>query len=126
MTFVVDIRDWLDRQGNLPTRPSPLRRNARRVATFVEYSADLEAGEGRETLVECRRRPRGHECLGLIWVVKLPDERIEAFCMACGETEALISGWQDTQWGQGLMEPVPIMTDPGSGDSGGGGTRRHR
>jgi hypothetical protein len=36
---------------------------------------------------------------------------IEAFCFVCKETEAVISGWQDTEWAEGPMEPAPMTDD---------------
>jgi hypothetical protein len=122
MTLVVDIRHWLTDQGELPLDNLRVRRNALRIAGFIEYAADLKPGEGRETLVACRRRPKRRQCLGLIWVVKLRDHRIEAHCMACHETEALISGWEETLWAEGMMEPAPMLEDPGTGETGGNGT----
>jgi hypothetical protein len=122
MKLIVDIRDWLTDDGQIPLHNLRLRRNALRIANFIEYAAELDAGEGRETLVACKRRPRRRPCLGLIWVVKLLDNRIEAYCMACRETEAIISGWEDTMWADGLMPPAPMLSDPGTDDPDGNGT----
>lgn len=122
MTLVVDIRHWLTDRGELPTHDLRLRREALRIANFIEYAAELAPGECRETLVPCRRRPGRRLCIGLIWVAKLPDNRIEASCMACRELEALVSGWEGTTWAVGMMPPVPITPDPGPGDPGGKGT----
>ncbi len=111
MTLIVDIRDWLDERGSLPLAPPRLRSNALRVATFVEYGGPLQQFEGRETLVPCKHRPGRKPCLGLMWVMKRSDDRIEVFCMACKVTEAVISGWQDTEWAEGPMEPAPMTDD---------------
>ncbi len=128
MTLVVDINHWLDEGGGLPTANLRLRRNALRIATLIEYGANLEPGEGRETLAACRRRPARAQCLGMLWVVKLPDNRIEAYCNVCRDTEAVISGWEDTIWADGMMPAIPMKPDPdpGPGDSGGNGTQRRR
>jgi hypothetical protein len=110
MTLVVDINDWLD-DGELPRHNLRLRRNALRIASFIEYGGPLAQLEGRETLVACKRRPNRKPCLGLMWVVKRADDRIEAFCGTCLDAEAVISGWQDTLWAEGVMPPMPITDD---------------
>jgi hypothetical protein len=46
-----------------------------------------------------------------MWVMKRTDDRIEVFCMLCRATEAVISGWQDTEWAEGPMEPAPMTDD---------------
>jgi hypothetical protein len=81
------------------------------LAEPVSGPRDLEPTEARETLIECRRRPKRRQCLGLLWVQKLPVDRIEAYCVVCGDVEAVISGWQDTMWSDGIMPPVPPLTD---------------
>jgi len=111
VTLTVDIRDWLDEDDCLPDHPLRLRRNALRIITLIEYGGQLQQLEGRETLVPCKRRPRRKQCLGLMWVVKRNDDRIEARCPFCNETEAIISGWQDTQWAHGPMDPLPMTHD---------------
>jgi hypothetical protein len=53
------------------------------------------------------RRPGRRQCLGLLWVVKMLDDRIEAYCPTCGDVEAVVSGWQDTMWSDGISPPIP-------------------
>jgi len=36
---------------------------------------------------------------------------IQVHCPACHEVEAVISGWEDTLWAEGQMEPVPMTDD---------------
>jgi hypothetical protein len=105
--LIVDIRHWLDDRGGIPTDNLRLRRRALRIARLIEYGGPLDRGESRETLVECARRPGGRPCLGLIWVEKTENDAIHAFCVACRCGEALITGWQATEWADGMMEPVP-------------------
>jgi hypothetical protein len=105
---IVDIRDWLKTDGSLPDGPPPLRRNALRVASFIEYGGPLGPFDGRETLLACKRRLRRKPCPGLMWVMKRDDDRIEAFCFVCKKTEVIISGWQETEWAEGPMEPAPM------------------
>jgi hypothetical protein len=115
--LVVDPWHWLDKDGNLPTDNLQLRRQVLRVARFIEYGGPLEKLHSRETLMECRRRPKGKPCLGLMWVVKTEDDAINAFCRMCGD-EAMIHNWQETAWAAGVMEAVP--PDPGIPDDNGG------
>ncbi len=110
MTLSVDINHWLDENGELRTHDLRLRRNALRIVRFIESGAALHPLHGRETLIECKRRPDQKPCLGLMWVVKRNDHRIEAFCPVCKDVEAIISGWEETLWAEGPMEPLP-MTD---------------
>ncbi|MBX3230680.1 MAG: hypothetical protein KIT84_00570 [Labilithrix sp.] len=82
-----------------------------RIARFIEYGGPLQKNETRETLIECVKHPNRKPCLGLMWVVKAPDEDIIAHCMACGTEEACVQNWQETEWANGMMEPVPLMLD---------------
>jgi hypothetical protein len=111
VAYVIDIRHWLDeRTGELPEEPPRLRRLALKVARLIEAGGPLKPGETRETLVECSRRPKREQCLGLLWVEKFADEQqtIHAFCLVCRNEELYISGWQDTEWAEGPMEPAPV------------------
>lgn len=103
---IIDVTHWLDEHGQIPTNNLRLRRQVLRVAQFIEYGGRLEKTEFRETLVACRRRPGGRDCLGLMWVTKNEDDSILSYCLVCKTDEALISGWQDTDWADGPMEPV--------------------
>ena len=105
----VDPWHWLDSDGELPRDNLPLRRQALRIARFIEYGAELAPGEVRLTLVECRRRPGRRPCLGLMMVLKNPDDTLEAGCPECGEPEVLIRNWQDTFWAHGLAQPLPPL-----------------
>ena len=107
--LIVDVHHWLEEDGSLPTGNVGLRRRVLRIARFIEYGVPLDVRESRETLVECKRRPGGKPCLGLMWVAKrgAPDFEIHAFCIVCGENEAMIYNWVGTDWAAGMMEPVP-------------------
>ena len=106
--LVVHIQDWLDDNGNIPLKPAAIRRNAIRVAQLIEYGGPLEVGQTRETLVPCSRRPGRKLCPGMLWVAKEPDDRIYAYCITCQKDEVVISGWQETLWADGMMEPVAL------------------
>ena len=111
MTLTVDINHWLNDDGELPENNPRLRRSAPRILRFIEYGALLPVLHGRETLVQCRRRPNGTPCPMFLWVVKRQDSRIEVTCPVCKDVEAIISGWNDTLWADGPMEPVPMTDD---------------
>jgi len=106
MALIVDIRHWLDERGDLPRVNLQIRRQALRIAQLIEAGGPLETGQFRETLVACSCRPRRKPCLGLLWVEKAEDDRIWAYCVACKREEIWISGWQDTLWADGPMEPA--------------------
>jgi hypothetical protein len=110
--LVVDPHHWLDEKGHLPNEPLRLRRRILRVVQLIEYGGPLGVLEGRETLLECRKRPGGKPCLGLMWVVKTREQAIHAFCMICKNDEAMIHNWEETEWAQGMMEPVPMTAEP--------------
>ena len=46
---------------------------------------------------------------GLMWVVKTEDNGIVAQCVVCKTEEAFIHNWQETEWANGMMEPVPVV-----------------
>ena len=103
---IIDVTDWLDQRGQIPVNDLRLRRQVLRVAQFIESGGPLRRSEFRETLVACRRRPRGRDCVGLMWVTKNQDDSILSYCLVCETDEALIRGWQDTDWADGPMDPI--------------------
>jgi hypothetical protein len=106
--LVVDPWHWLQKDGSLPTSNPRLRKLALRVAQFIEAAATLPKLSTRETLLPCSKRPSGKPCLGLMWVVKTEDDAILARCLVCGNDEALVHNWQETDWAEGPMEPAPV------------------
>jgi hypothetical protein len=110
MILSVYIPHWLDENGH----PAPtLRRRVLRIARLIEYGGPLEAGQLRETLVECSRRPMRQPCEGLLWVTKSKDRKtIEAFCQLCKDEQIYITGWELTDWAEGPMEPVSLEDMP--------------
>jgi len=101
---------WLDKVSfSSTTRTSTGECSASRA--FIEYGGPLKKNETRETLIECKRRPKGKPCLGLMWVVKTEDDGILAHCLACKTEEAFVHNWQETEWADGVMEAVPVLFD---------------
>jgi hypothetical protein len=112
MKLVVDPRHWLTREGCIPEEPAGLRRKMLRVARIIEYGGPLAPGELRETLIECSCRPNRKPCPGLLWVEKLPDCTIVAFCVVCEQEEIYVHDWEMTEWADGPMEPLaPALLD---------------
>lgn len=112
MNYFINATHWITDGDTIPEKPPAFRRNVLRVARFIEYGGPLAPLHSRETLVECHRRPKGRPCQGLMWVTKLEDGRIHATCPACGKDEFFISGWKETIWAEGPMEPVPPDKTP--------------
>ena len=102
MTYVIDIRHWLDGDNPAPG----LRRKVLRLALLIEYAGQLEVGHARQTLVECSRRPDRKPCEGLLWVTKADPATIEAYCLVCRREHLVITGWEHTIWADGPMEPL--------------------
>ena len=111
MVLVVDPWHWLTEDGDFLRDNPRLYRRMLRIARFVEYGGQLQKNETRETLVECKRRPGGKACLGLMWVMKTDDDAILAHCLLCKTEEAVVHNWQQTEWAEGMMEPVPVNLD---------------
>jgi len=104
---VINPWHFLDENGNFPDEPAA-RARALRIAQCIEYGGNLEPGHSRETLLQCRRRPNGAQCPGLLYVLKQKDDAILVFCLICQVDEYLIYEWQDTLWAEGQMEPLDI------------------
>ena len=109
--LVVDPWHWLTEDCHFLVDNPRLYRRMLRIARFIEYGGPLKKNETRETLVECKRRPKGRACVGLMWVVKTDDDGILARCVLCRNDETFIHNWQKTDWANGPMEPVPVEFD---------------
>lgn len=103
LNLSVDIQHWLDEYGE---PAEPVRRKALWIARMIEYGGPLEPLFSRETLIECTMRPKRRPCRGLLWVAKTADGRIDAWCRTCEQLNVMISGWQETFWAEGPMEPL--------------------
>lgn len=104
--LIVDPWHWLAEDGSIPASNPRLRTNVLKVARLIEYEGPLARGQARETLLECRRRPKGRLCRGLFSVAKLEDDALLAFCPTCRSEQVLIHNWQRTRRAQGPVQPV--------------------
>lgn len=111
--LMVDPWHWLAEDGSIPTADRRLRRNVLRVARLIEYGGPLARGYARETLLQCRRRPEGSLCVGLLSVVKLKNDTLLAFCPTCESEQVLIHNWQRTRWAGGPVQPVNVDSSTG-------------
>jgi len=119
MTLIVNPWHWLTPDGELPTDAPIIRRNVLRVARVIEYGATLPPNGMRETLIECTKRPAGKACRGLLWVEKLPDDSLLAYCPGCETDQMLVHTWQETQWAEGQAEPLVLQSGGGGGEESG-------
>lgn len=88
--YVVDLRHWLDEQGQL----APQVKLAPFIASIVE-SATAATGSGL-TVTPCRRSSSRARCAGYI-ATWLREDVVEWACNACSEA-GVITGWQGTHW----------------------------
>jgi len=103
--LIVDPFHWLDRNGEIPTDNLKLRTRLLSVLRVIEYGSTLQRGESCETLIECKKRPGGRRCLGLLRVTKTKDDSLFAFCPQCDAEHMLVSNWQNTKWALGATLP---------------------
>jgi hypothetical protein len=106
--LIVDPWHWLTEDGDFVRDKPRLYRRMLRIARFIECGGQLKKNETRETLVECKRRPKNKTCPGLMWVIKTDDDGILAICHVCKTDEVFIQNWQKTEWADGMMEPAPL------------------
>jgi Plasmid pRiA4b ORF-3-like protein len=116
--FVVDLRHFLDENGDLAAMPAPAVTLARFNASIVGWVTRLPPGSGAErTNVPCRAQSRGKRCRGEIDALLSEDEVILWHCSHCAQ-EGVISGWQETRWdrrvesgdgGAQAADPVPVV-----------------
>lgn len=111
MALIVDPWHWLTPEGEIPDGDPRLRRNVLKVARVIEYGADLQENEGRETLIECTKRPNRKSCVGLLWVLRAPNDTLISFCPVCQTEHIVVHNWKDTIWAEGLAEPVPVTVN---------------
>ncbi len=101
--LIVDPWHWLEPSGELPTENLRLRSRVISVLRVVEYGAALERGMIRETLIECKKRPGGRRCTGLLHVEKTDDDGLLSFCPECGTQHMFVHNWQGTKWARATL-----------------------
>lgn len=97
-SYTIDIRHYLNEQGNLPPLPAPAMAIALFCGAVVAWVSVCPGPEGERTNVPCRRSRSRPPCYGDVYArMSLDGDRIAWRCQACGE-EGTISGWQGTRW----------------------------
>jgi hypothetical protein len=96
--LIVDPWDWLDPNGEIPIDNKRTRSRIILILRVIEYGSPLGPGMQRETLIECKRRPSGIRCSGLLVVEKRQDEALLAYCPECNADQILVHNWQKTKW----------------------------
>lgn len=97
-TYVMDIRHYLDEQGNLPdSLPVPAMAIDFFCGAVVAWVSGWPGPDGELTNVPCRRSRSRPPCYGDVYARHTTDDRIEWRCRACGE-EGVISGRRGTRW----------------------------
>ena len=99
--LIVDPFHWLDRDGDIPAGNLRLRTRLLSVLRVIEYGSALRQGESCGTLIECKKRPGGRRCLGLLRVTRTKEDSLFAFCPQCDGEHMLVSNWQKTKWARG-------------------------
>ena len=85
LMLIVDPWHWLEPNGSIPSENPKLRTQLLAVLRVIEYGSPLRQGMSCETLIECRKRPDGRRCLGLLRVAKTENDSLFASCPECGE-----------------------------------------
>ena len=78
--LIVDPWHWLEPNGAIPKENPKLLRRLLAVLRVIEYGSSLKQGASCETLIECRKRPGGRGCLGLLQVTRIECDSLFAFC----------------------------------------------
>ncbi len=102
LTFVTDLRHYLDEDGNLPDLHPRALSLALHQGAIVEWmTMSLPGGQTEVTNVYCRRRPRRRRCRGQIHARFHPvTDAIIWRCPHCGDN-GIIDGWAGTRWDRG-------------------------
>ena len=93
-TWITDINDFLDEDGEVADLPLPAQRLFAHVTSIIVMATNTEADAPPEYQVRCRRRPNRKLCSGMIQT-DLDDETgdIVWWCPVCNDT-GVISSWQ--------------------------------
>jgi len=115
MTWITDMRHYLDEEGRLPDLPARVLNRALFQGAIVAWVTTRFAPDIEKTNVPCIRLPGRRRCLGEIEaVLDVETHAIVWHCPFCGDSGA-ISGWLDTPWDRSLD---PDADDPDNGPPG--------
>ena len=99
-TFVIDMRHYLDEDGDLGDLPSRVMKLALYFGSIVAWVTS-HAEEVQPTNVICRRKPRRRQCTGEIFASFVDNPFGVAWsCPFCGDN-GFIYGWEETIWDRG-------------------------
>jgi hypothetical protein len=106
-TWVIDIRHYLDDDGQLAVKAGPARKIAEHMCEIVECVTRRPKDDGLIIPALCRRRPGRKPCNGLIQAgySEADPQTIIWECLFCGD-KGSISGWQGTQWHKPPLDEV--------------------
>ena len=98
MTWVTDLRHFLDDTGGFPRElPGPARKLAEYFASIVAAASEPQVAGRNAPTIRCRRRPGNRRCTGNIRYRIQADTRVVWACPSCGDN-GLIAHWQGTAW----------------------------
>lgn len=96
-TYVIDIRHYLDNQGDLASMPGPAVAIALFCGSIVAWVSGWPGPDGDLTNVPCRRSRSRPPCYEEVYARLAATGAIEWQCPGCGE-QGTISGWSGTRW----------------------------
>jgi hypothetical protein len=81
------------------------------MAHCIEYGGPLPPDHATLTLIQCRRKPDGVPCRGMLMVAKTDRDELHAYCASCESDEFLISNWQETLFAEGPPGAFPLKPE---------------
>ena len=97
-TWIIDMTQYLDASGRLPSLPGPVHKLAEFFGAIVASVSSESLGTPMSTLVRCRRHPGRKKCIGeILAVIERRRLRVEWECPVCGDN-GVIHNWRGTVW----------------------------
>jgi len=111
-TYVTDLGDFLDKQGDLADLPTPALNLALHITSIVAWVTNQQGLDEQWTNVPCRRSPGRRRCPADILAIleSAPTFGIRWWCPACGDN-GFVYGWKDTVWDRGVWSERPPNTN---------------
>jgi hypothetical protein len=96
-TYVTDITDFLDDEGELVTEmPKPARQLASFLVLIIDAVTQAVPAHDHDTRIRCGKKA----CMGSIRASLRPtQEEIAWYCPDC-RSKGVIRNWQGTKWNQ--------------------------